>query len=230
MKSGGSMREAILAAAEKLFFKKGYESTGIQDILDALKLSKGGFYHYFSTKEAVMQEICERRIAERIRRAEPELFAAQSRPVEKMNRLLRLVSLFDWNDTKYAAIMLRLCYGKDGDVRLRETMRKSLREQLRPIMEETIAQGIQAGAMCVRYPKHTGEIVLRMADDLNDSACLLLGKNPESLDALIEITDQVHAYRDAIEVLLGAPFGSIWLFDMVRLSNDIRRVMSALSE
>ena len=224
------MREAILAAAETLFFEKGYEATGVQDILDALKLSKGGFYHYFPSKESVMQEICVRRIAERIRRAEPELFAAQSRPVEKMNRVLRLIGLFDWSDTKYAAIMLRLCYGKDGDVHLRETLRQHLREQIRPIVEETIAQGIQAGVMCVRYPKHTGEIILRMADDLNDSACLLLGKNPENLDVLLEITDQVHAYRDAIEVLLGAPFGSILLFDMVRLSNDVRELMNALSK
>ena len=47
MKKGDLMRDEILIAAEKLFFEDGYESTSIQDILDVLKLSKGGFYHYF---------------------------------------------------------------------------------------------------------------------------------------------------------------------------------------
>ena len=69
-----------------------------------------------------------------------------------------------------------------------------------------------------------------MADGLNDSACALLSQDPENLDSIIEITDQVHAYRDAIEVLLGAPFGSIWLYDMPKLVGDLHRVMSALGE
>ena len=58
MKKGDLMRDEILAAAEELFFTNGYEDTGVQDILDALKLSKGGFYHYFNSKESVMREIC----------------------------------------------------------------------------------------------------------------------------------------------------------------------------
>ena len=79
MKKGDLMRDEILVAAEKLFFTNGYEDTGVQDILDALKLSKGGFYHYFNSKESVMREICERRIAERLRRAEPELYVCRAR-------------------------------------------------------------------------------------------------------------------------------------------------------
>ena len=82
----------------------------------------------------------------------------------------------------------------------------------------------------VKCGSRAGEIVLRMADDLNDSACALLSQDPENLDSIIEITDQVHAYRDAIEVLLGAPFGSIWLYDMPKLVGDLHRVMSALGE
>lgn len=230
MKKGDLMRDEILIAAEKLFFGDGYESTSIQDILDVLKLSKGGFYHYFPSKEAVLREICEKRIAERLRRAEPELYAGRVRPMDKLNRLLSMVGLFDWGDTQYAAMMLRLCYQGEGDAKLCESLRKTAREQLLAYMNGVIADGIAAGTLCVRYPNRAGEIVLRMADDLNDSACALLSQDPENLDSIIEITDQVHAYRDSIEVLLGAPFGSIWLYDMPKLVGDLRRVMSALGE
>ena len=230
MKKGDLMRDEILAAAEKLFFTNGYEDTGVQDILDALKLSKGGFHHYFNSKESVMREICERRIAERLRRAEPELYVCRARPIDKLNRLLKLVGIFDWNDAQYAAIMLRLCYKNGGDAQLRESLRRSARDQLRPYLDETIAEGIALGKMCPRYPNRTGEIILRMADDLNDEACALLSKDPENLDSILEITDRVHAYRDAIEVLLGAPFGSIWLYDMPVLVGDLRRAMRVMGK
>jgi len=40
-------RNGILDAARQLVYTKGYEQMSIQDILDALKISKGAFYHYF---------------------------------------------------------------------------------------------------------------------------------------------------------------------------------------
>lgn len=227
---GGTTRDSILAVAEKLLEEKGYESTSLQEILDELKISKGGFYHYFTSKEAVMEEVCVRRVCGRIQRAEPELYAAKTHPVQKLNCILHMTGLFDWDDTKSAEILLKLCYGEAGDLRLRESLRRNLREQLTPYLEETIQEGVRSGVMCVRYPKHTGKIVLRMADDLNDTACTLLTRDPENLDTVIEITDQVHACRDAIEVLLGAPFGSVWLFDMTKLVSDLRRIMNAIAE
>ena len=60
MKKGDLRRGQLLDMAEKLFFEQGYDRTSIQDILDALRLSKGGFYHYFDAKETVLREIVER--------------------------------------------------------------------------------------------------------------------------------------------------------------------------
>ena len=219
------MRDSILAISGKLFLENGYESTSIQDILDVMKLSKGGFYHYFPSKEAVMQEVCMQYISERIHKAEPELSVMQMQPIECMNRLLRLCGLIEWNNPKYAMLLLRLCYQNGGDAQIRESLRSSLREQLKPHFDTTIANGIQSGVMCVRYPKCAGEIILRMADDFNDAAAALLCKDLNNLDSIIEITDQVHAIRDAIEVLLGMPFGSVSLFDMPKLVNALQRIL-----
>ena len=43
--------EKIIITAARLFSEKGYEQTSIQDILDALKLSKGGLYITSSQKK-----------------------------------------------------------------------------------------------------------------------------------------------------------------------------------
>ena len=50
MKKGDARRGELLAASEKLFYTKGYENTSVQDILDAVGFSKGGFYHHFDSK------------------------------------------------------------------------------------------------------------------------------------------------------------------------------------
>lgn len=47
----------ILAASSKLFMRKGYDKTTMQDILDELKLSKGAIYHHFKSKEEILSVV-----------------------------------------------------------------------------------------------------------------------------------------------------------------------------
>jgi TetR/AcrR family transcriptional repressor of nem operon len=44
-------KERILEAAEELMLEKGFHSVGLKQILDAVKVPKGSFYHYFESKE-----------------------------------------------------------------------------------------------------------------------------------------------------------------------------------
>ena len=64
LKKGDARRGELLAASEKLFYTKGYENTSVQDILDAVGFSKGGFYHHFDSKLAVLEAICQQRAEE----------------------------------------------------------------------------------------------------------------------------------------------------------------------
>ncbi|WP_117236871.1 TetR/AcrR family transcriptional regulator [Thermus sediminis] len=50
-------RTRILEEAAKLFTEKGYEATSVQDIAQALGLSKAALYHHFRSKEEILYEI-----------------------------------------------------------------------------------------------------------------------------------------------------------------------------
>ncbi len=50
-------RDAILAAAVRLFEEKGYHATSVQDIAEAVGLRKGSLYHYISSKDDLLIEI-----------------------------------------------------------------------------------------------------------------------------------------------------------------------------
>lgn len=52
-------KEHILAIAFKLFFQKGYKEVTMKDLVKASGLSKGAFYHYFSSKEELYQHTME---------------------------------------------------------------------------------------------------------------------------------------------------------------------------
>jgi TetR/AcrR family transcriptional regulator, cholesterol catabolism regulator len=50
-------RQEILRAAARLFQQQGYDATSMNDVAAALKLSKGGLYHHFESKDEILFEI-----------------------------------------------------------------------------------------------------------------------------------------------------------------------------
>jgi len=227
MKKGDLKRSGILETAEKLFFERGYEQTSVQDILDALSLSKGGFYHYFSSKEAILEEICANRAVERLDRLGAEVYSRRLSPIEKLNIVLRKVSLLENEDPRYVALLLKICY-LDRDVRMRDHMRTITAQRLRGYLRDVIAEGVRTEDFFVRYPGQIGEIVLSMTADADDAACRILSSEAENPECIIEIAEMLHAYRDAIATLLGAPFGSVELFDMENFVKEYRAAADEL--
>ena len=98
MKKGDLRRGQILDTAEKLFFERGYDRTSVQDILNVLNISKGGFYHYFDAKETVLRELCERHWSDRYDRVKLELYGTRRSPTDKLNRILSFANLFEGED------------------------------------------------------------------------------------------------------------------------------------
>lgn len=47
----------IVKAAWTLFYKKGYDQTTVEDIINLSKTSKGTFYHYFKGKESLLNTL-----------------------------------------------------------------------------------------------------------------------------------------------------------------------------
>jgi AcrR family transcriptional regulator len=84
-----SSRQEILRASARLFRERGYDATSMNDISAALKLSKGGLYHHFRSKDEILfhimihaMDITEERVLAPIRDiADPE---------ERLRALIRL--------------------------------------------------------------------------------------------------------------------------------------------
>ncbi len=58
-KKANNTKERILDTATNLFSTHGYGGTAIDDILSAVGITKGAFYHYFKSKDALCEAIVE---------------------------------------------------------------------------------------------------------------------------------------------------------------------------
>ena len=222
MKKGELRRDSIIRTAEKLFFERGYDETSIQDILDALSISKGGFYHYFESKIALLEEICRQRAASELERIRGEMHSGKLNPTQKINLLLGALHLFKRESPDFTALVLKISY-IDHDVHFREQTRSFMMESLRPLVDEAIAAGVADGSFFIRNPGQIGRIVLMLGCDVNDEACRMLAESPQNPDCVIGVVELLDAYREAVENLLGASFGTVFLFDVEHLMQGFRQ-------
>jgi len=56
-------RAEIVAAADDLFYRQGYDHTSFADIAAVVEISRGNFYHHFKTKDEILDAVIAARIA-----------------------------------------------------------------------------------------------------------------------------------------------------------------------
>ena len=59
---GESNRQSIVAAADELFYTRGFHQTSFRDISDATDIPRGNFYYYFKTKEDILSAVVDERL------------------------------------------------------------------------------------------------------------------------------------------------------------------------
>jgi TetR/AcrR family transcriptional regulator, transcriptional repressor for nem operon len=56
-------RQQIVDAADRLFYRQGFDHTSFSDIADAVRISRGNFYYHFKSKDEILDAVIERRLA-----------------------------------------------------------------------------------------------------------------------------------------------------------------------
>lgn len=56
-------RDHIVAAADHLFYRQGYEHTSFSDIADEVQISRGNFYYHFKSKDEILDAVIVTRLS-----------------------------------------------------------------------------------------------------------------------------------------------------------------------
>ncbi|MDN4493520.1 TetR/AcrR family transcriptional regulator [Ureibacillus aquaedulcis] len=136
------MRGRIIKESIDLFDKKGFSKTSIQDIVDAIGVTKGTFYYYFKSKQELLRDIHLNYILELLKEQEIILNDEFISCKEKMNRLIYLIIRNIKIHGKSARVFTREVRHLDNEqVKSVNAYRKEFRLNLQKLIEEGIAKG-----------------------------------------------------------------------------------------
>lgn len=149
--------ENIIAVSAKLFVEKGYDKTSMQDIVDALGMSKGGIFHHFKSKEDIFNAVMERQfdqIIETINQWFEEMDGLTAK--EKLRGLIKR-NLMDDKIIKESSNMVSSAI-ESPQIILAFTQNNV--KKLAPIIADVIREGIEDGSIAMAFPNECAEVLL----------------------------------------------------------------------
>ena len=101
------MRRRLFGSALQLVAKQGPAATSIDQVIQAAEVSRGTFYKYFDTPDALFDELSLELANEMIRMAEPEVVRIED-PAQRVATGLRLVIQMATSNKEVAGFLVRL--------------------------------------------------------------------------------------------------------------------------
>jgi AcrR family transcriptional regulator len=212
-------RRELIDCAQAMFLSRGYERTTINDVIIATGLSKGAFYHYFRSKEDLLEAIAGR-------------FAEQSlafvagvqsghAALSSLNLMLEVGREWKLEHMRELRAMFTTLL-KPENAMLYQRIVEAVYAVLTPALAAIIEQGQREGAFAAGDARVAAETLLWLGN----------GRRPVVIDALAKaetdpaagvamVMQRVRAEEAIIDRILGLPAGSVKLIGSEAELSDI---------
>lgn len=158
---------AVLDAAERLFVRKGYNSTTVDEIATEAGLTKGAIYFHFADKNNVLMALIDRAEQRVIAPLIGKLTAGHQRPGDKL-----IVYLHYWaqvgieqRETMFLPILMSLEFTGTGDQIEKRLTR--MYERIYEVLTAIIAKGHQDGSIRKQAaPREQAAILIAMMEGM----------------------------------------------------------------
>ncbi|SMG18213.1 TetR/AcrR family transcriptional regulator [Paenibacillus aquistagni] len=152
--------EQILTVSAKLFTEKGFEKTSIQDIIDALGMSKGAIYHHFKSKEDILEAVMEKQFSYAAQMLD-ELIQHTEAPSAREKLVLILEQVVADQDAHSMDSVLSTQIKNPQFVvtGIKEGVKKDA-----PIIAKIMVDGKQDGSITTEYPIECAEVFMLLVN------------------------------------------------------------------
>jgi AcrR family transcriptional regulator len=205
-------REAFVDAGLRLMQVRGYEQMSIQDVLDEVEASRGAFYHYFDSKQALLGAMVDRIADQALATLAPVVDDARLPAPAKLERFFD--GLGRWK-TDRKALMLEFVkvWASDDMAIVREKVRHTVEDRIAPILARLVAQGVAEKTFVVESPEETARILMMLMLGFQDRATRLFLARQANTISYATVEKTFASFTRAFERILGAPAGSIRVAD-----------------
>jgi AcrR family transcriptional regulator len=205
-------RDTFVDAAMRLIQQKGYGQLSVQDVLEDTGASKGAFYHYFDSKEALLEAVTAKTVDAALAAVEPLLHDPERTAIEKLVGMFRGIA--GWkNARKDLMLGLLEVWMSDDNLVVREKLRASMTLRLRPVFTAIVAEGVSEELFDVEDPSFSAGVVLLLITGAQDWAARLFIDCQNGAATILEARKMISAFQQALERILGAPEGSLTYVD-----------------
>lgn len=206
----------ILDCAQSLFYTLGYEQTSIQMIIDEVGIAKGTFYHYFDSKEDLLDGVTQRMLDQTLEIITPILEDDHLNSLEKFKQFINHLSNWKLENITFFKEVMKVYYLEENAL-FREKIKLATIHFAVPLLNQIIRQGIEEGEFQTDDPELAAEIIIEMGQPLSRTIANLMMSSEQSDDNVAIIKKKINGYQTAIERILNAQPGSLQFVDFEQL-------------
>ena len=209
-------RDAFLDVAQRLIQTKGYEQMSVQDVLDQLETSKGALYHYFDSKEALLDGVVERFADAALGAAQPILEDPSLPALRKLERVFGTIASIKAEQRELVLAIMDVWIA-DANAIVREKVKRLSTSRLGPILSAVIRQGVAEGVISSRHPDQVAEVLMVLMLGYQELAGRHFVARQAGTITYDEVRRSYAAFTEAFERILGLAPGSVTLADEATL-------------
>ena len=207
-----NLKQDIINAALTLFSDIGYDQTSIKAITQELGVSKGAFYHYFESKEDILECIAEDYVNESLSIIESVANDQEASAVDKLNKIIGQLMTYK-TEAKEIRLKVISMYEKGGNLKLKQKIIDFTLSKAKAPYAKIFQQGKAEGSFDNEFYDEVAKLWVNIIIIMNSAIAMLVREayNADFNQTALKIKRKVDFYQDALERLIGLEKGSFQL-------------------
>jgi AcrR family transcriptional regulator len=204
-------RAETLDRAAALFVQHGYENVSLNDLIADAGVSKGAFYHWFPSKDALISALAERSARTQFAAVEDAVASCRGNALRRLNALLRAgldVKMSEGTPEQLAAMVSLL---RPENAHLYGRIVSASEDLTRPLLTRVISEGVHEGVFDTFDAAGVADMILGLAARVNTNVVQIFDAPDDSAraQAVDVLTKRFKLHGIAIDRVLGLPDGSV---------------------
>ena len=181
-------------------------------MLAAVGASKGAFYHYFGSKQALLEAVVDRMVDSAVEVVGQVVADPKLSSVQKLHTYFSTIARYKQERMEFLVALMRVWFSDDNAI-VREKLRRQQVLLVTPHIAAIIRQGIAEGSFTLADPEQMARVVLSLILDTGDEAGQLYLARLRGEVEFDVVRQRFAAYETALERLLGVSPGALKLID-----------------